>query len=49
MSNYICHLLYSYETLHFTDRVYLWVSYCDVFTGYSDTNLPRVRVSATSN
>jgi hypothetical protein len=23
--------------------------YCDVFTGYSDTNLPRVRVSATSN
>jgi hypothetical protein len=25
------------------------VEYCDVFTGYSDTNLPRVRVSATSN
>jgi hypothetical protein len=23
--------------------------YCDVFTGYSDTNLPRDRVSATSN
>jgi hydrogenase maturation factor HypF (carbamoyltransferase family) len=25
------------------------ITYCDVFTGYSDTNLPRVRVSATSN
>jgi hypothetical protein len=25
------------------------IKYCSMFAGYSDTNLPRVRVSATSN
>jgi hypothetical protein len=37
-----------YVCTHAHTHLYIY-RYCDVFTGYSDTNWARVQVSATSN